>query len=117
MKIERVSLRIDGSREIHLFAFDFDSCFVNAPGVGRRLTMRPTPLLQLGSIVLHPAENGGMVYLQISLPHHLLHVARAKGIAQVPAHPPQNDLRLEVTPFEWMLFHHDWPSFSSFPPF
>ena len=46
------------------------------------------------------AVDHGVIDVQASLEHHLLQVAVAKRIPQIPADTQQNNLGLEVTPFE-----------------
>src|SRR5438132_5024868 len=46
------------------------------------------------------AADRGVIDVQASLEHHLLQVAVAKRIPQIPADTQQNNLGLEVTPFE-----------------
>jgi hypothetical protein len=41
-----------------------------------------------------------MVYRKAALTHHLLKIAVAQLVAQVPAHAQEDDLRLKVTPLE-----------------
>ncbi len=47
-----------------------------------------------------------MVNCESPLQHHLLQIAVAQGVAQVPTHAQQDDVRLEMTPFERMLGIH-----------
>jgi len=63
--------------------------------------------LLLGNIPLDPAKNGRVIDVLTPLPHHLLQVAIAERIAQVPTHTQQNDLGLEMTPFEWTWILHE----------
>jgi hypothetical protein len=44
---------------------------------------------------------------QTPLQHHLLKLAIAQWVAQIPANAQQNDLSLEVTPLEWLGLIHD----------
>ena len=46
------------------------------------------------------ANTGGVIDVQSPLAHHLLQVSVAERIPQVPADTQQNNLGLEVTPFE-----------------
>lgn len=62
--------------------------------------MRTDSLVNLGGISLHPSEDRWMVYRKAALTHHLLKIAVAQLVAQVPAHAQEDDLRLKVTPLE-----------------
>jgi hypothetical protein len=48
-----------------------------------------------------------VIDVQTPFEHHLLQVAIAQRIPQVPANAEQNDLGLEMTPFERILLDHD----------
>jgi len=41
-----------------------------------------------------------MIDVEPALQNEFFHVTIAQGIASIPADPTQDDLRLEVTPFE-----------------
>jgi len=45
-----------------------------------------------------------------------LQIAIAEGIAQIPADAEENDLSLEMTPFERILLNHDESFFPLFSP-
>src|SRR5260370_42630445 len=68
--------------------------------------MRPTALFQLWGILLNPAEDRGMVNVQPPFQHEFLEIAIAERIPQIPAHAQQNDLGLEMTPFEQLRMVH-----------
>src|SRR5438132_12168144 len=50
--------------------------------------------------MLHPTVDRGVIDMQAPLEHHLLQISVAQWIPQVPADTQQNNLGLEVTPFE-----------------
>lgn len=47
-----------------------------------------------------------MVYCKPPFQHHLLQVAVTQGIAQIPTHAQQDDVRLEMTPLKGVLGVH-----------
>jgi hypothetical protein len=63
--------------------------------------MGSAALFQFGCVALCPTVDRGVIDMQSSLAHHLLQISVAERIPQVPADTKQNDLGLEVTPFEW----------------
>ena len=69
--------------------------------------MRSAALFQFWGVALHPAIDRGVIDVQTSFEHHLLQVAIAQSIPQVPAYAEQNDVGLEMTPFERILLDHD----------
>jgi hypothetical protein len=50
--------------------------------------------------MLHPTVDRGVIDVQAPLEHHLLKIPVAERIAKILAYAEQNNLRLEVTPFE-----------------
>jgi hypothetical protein len=50
--------------------------------------------------LLDPAIDGGVVYFEASLGHHLLQIPIAEAVTQIPAHAQQDNLAFEVTPLE-----------------
>jgi hypothetical protein len=71
-EIERITLRIDRSVQIHPLLFDLDGGLVNPAresAVGFR--MGTAAFLQFGSILLNPTEDRGMIDVQTALEHHL----------------------------------------------
>jgi hypothetical protein len=109
-KIERVSLGIDGSIEIHPHFFDFDGGLIHSPGIVGSLEIWPTSLFSFWCMPLDPAVHGGMIYLQPTFQHDFFEVPIAERIPKIPSDTQKNDVRLEVTPFEWVLLYHDGSS-------
>src|SRR5258706_11731422 len=66
--------------------------------------------LQFGCVALYPPVDRGVIDMQSPLAHHLLQISVAERIPQVPADTQQNDLGLEVTPFEWSGGIHEFGS-------
>jgi hypothetical protein len=99
-KFQGVSLRIDSAIEVHPDLFHFHVRLIDPTRVGRRIEMRAAALLQFGCIALYPAVDRGVIDMQSSLAHHLLQISIAERIPQVSADTQQNDISLEVTPFE-----------------
>ena len=77
--------------------------------LGRRSQMRPTFFLQLQRISLNPAIDGRMIDTEATLSHHLFQIAVAEGVAKIPAHTYENDLRVVMSPFEGSGFRHGSP--------
>jgi hypothetical protein len=78
--------------------------------------MGSAAFVEFGGIVLDPTIDGGMIHLQPPFQHHFLEIAVAERVAQVLAHAQQNDIGLEMTPFERMLLCHDGSSCVLFLP-
>jgi hypothetical protein len=66
------------------------------------------PLIQKGSIVLDPSPDRHMIHGQPTLAHHLLQIAVAERIPQVPPHAENNDDLVKVSPSEqrWPALDH-----------
>lgn len=69
--------------------------------------MRPTALFSLWCVVLDPARDGAVIDCETPLSHHLFQVAITACVSEVPTDAEQNDLSLDVTPFEGMLLLHE----------
>src|SRR5689334_23143161 len=98
-----LSLRIHGSLEIHPHLFYFHVGLIDAPRVVRSFEMKAASPFQFGCVLLNPAIDRRMIDVQTTLPHHFLQVSIAQRIAQIPPHALQNDICLEMTPFERIL--------------
>jgi hypothetical protein len=77
--------------------------------------MMSAPFVQFRRITLDPAVDRRVIDVQSSLGHHLFEIPIAERIAQVPTHAQKNDVGLEVTPFERVLFYHKDSLFLLFP--
>jgi hypothetical protein len=102
-EVERVSFRINGSIEVDPLLFDVDVRLVDLPGVRCCLDMRATTPLKLRSVLLDSAIDRRMIDVQTTLQQHLLQLAIAQRRADIPTDTQQNDVGLEMTPFERML--------------
>jgi hypothetical protein len=78
--------------------------------------MRSAALLQFRSVALHPPEDCRVIDLQTPFPHDFFEISVTECRAQIPAHTQQNDLCLEVTPFEQIrvVAAHEGNLFRSF---
>ena len=79
---------------------DLDVRFVDAPGVCGRFQVRPASGFEFGRIPLNPTKDRGVIDRESPLLHHLFQVSVAEGISQIPADAKQDDVGLEVMPFE-----------------
>jgi hypothetical protein len=113
-KLECVPLRIHSPVEVKPDLLDFNIRLIHFPGVVAGFEMRSATLLQFGGILLNPAVDRGVIDVQTPLEHHLLQVTVAQSIAQVPPDAQENDVGLEVTPFERVLLGHGESSFALF---
>jgi hypothetical protein len=69
--------------------------------------MSSTAFFQFWSIALNPTIDRRMIHQDPSLSHEFFHITITQNIAQVPTQAEQNNVGLEVTPFEGILFGHD----------
>jgi hypothetical protein len=69
--------------------------------------MGAATFLQFWCIVLHPTVDRGVINVQTPPEHYLLQISVAKWIPKVPADTEQNNLSLEVTPFERGAIVHE----------
>ncbi len=81
-KFQRISLRIHRAVEVHPDLFHFHVRLIDASRVIRHVEMRAAALLQFGCILLHPAEDGGVIDVQSSLDHHFLQISVTERIPQ-----------------------------------
>jgi len=44
-----------------------------------------------------------MIDCKVALLHHFFEIAITEGIAQIPANAQENNFRVGMTPFEWVL--------------
>jgi hypothetical protein len=102
-EFERVALGVHRSIEIHPHLFHFNIGLIDAPRVVRSFEMRAASPFQFRCVLLNPAIDRRMIDVQTTLPHHFLEVSITQRIAQVSPHAQQNDICLEMTPFERML--------------
>src|SRR5919107_1882010 len=63
----------------------------------------PQPALDQGSVGQDPAVEGTVIHFQAALQEHLLDVAIAQGIAQIPGDRLQDQRRLKVAALEVVL--------------
>ena len=69
--------------------------------------MRPTTFVQFRRETLYPAIKGRMGDSQAAIQHHFGQTPVADRIAQIPPNTKQDDLGLEVPPFETVFLSHD----------
>jgi hypothetical protein len=102
-KFQRVSPRIYGAIEVHPHLLHFHIRFINAPRVARSFEVRAASSFQFRCVLLNPAVDRRMIDVQATLPHHFLEVSITQRIAQIPPYAQENDVCLEMTPFERIL--------------
>ena len=102
-KFQRVSPRIYGAIEVHPHLFHFHIHFIDAPRVVRSFEVRAASPFQFRCVLLNPAVDRCMIDVQATLPHQFLEVSITQRIAQIPPYAQQNDVCLEMTPFERIL--------------
>ncbi len=69
-------------------------------GISCSIEMRSASPVESWCVVLDPRINGRMIVMQTPFMHYLFQIAIAQRIAQIPAHTQQNNLGLEMAPFE-----------------
>lgn len=101
IEVNRFAALVYGSIEVLPLTFYFDVGFIDSPGGVKVVTpVPPESLFHLGSIVLDPAVDGGMVHLDTALCHHFFEVAVANAVLAIPADTLEDNLTLEMAPFE-----------------
>jgi len=102
-KLTSVPFGIPRPLEVDPPFFACDGRLIHAPGV----EARSAALLPLWCVPLNPAEERCVIDAQPALPHHLFPIARTQGIPKIATDTHENDLGLEVPPFEGKrLSHH-----------
>jgi hypothetical protein len=72
--------------------------------------MGATALVELRGIPLDPPKHRGVIDGDAAFPQQLFDITVAQGIAEIPPHGADDDLRSKVTPFEeWGLGHERSP--------
>jgi hypothetical protein len=102
MKSDLVALRIHSPVEIFPLSLHFDISLIDSPRIVSWFQVRSASLVQFRCIALHPSIHSCMIYRETTLQHHLLQIAVAERVAQVPPDPEQDDIGLEVTPNEML---------------
>ncbi|MBP2444032.1 hypothetical protein JOH51_001471 [Rhizobium leguminosarum] len=102
-KIDRMSTLVDGPVQISPFAADLHIGLIDA----HRAAMWPTeltqPLLDDRRVGQNPAVDGAMIDLEATFPEHLLKIAIAERITQIPTDSLHNQPCLEMPSFEVIL--------------
>jgi hypothetical protein len=82
------------------------------------INKKPTSLVQLGCVALHPAPDGGVVSRQTPFDEQLLDVPIRKREPQIPTDRANNDLGFEVPPFKqgWPRFGHRLAAYQTRAP-
>jgi hypothetical protein len=68
--------------------------------------MRSDPVLQFNGIGLDPAEDGGVVHLDIAIQQHEFEIAVTDGEHQIPSDRPQDHLSGERPALEGLILPH-----------
>src|SRR5690606_21376076 len=99
-ELNRIAVAVDGAVEIHPMPTDLDISLVDMPSAGDR-ALAPIELLQQErSIVDGPAMDGGVVDGDAALRHHLLEIAQAQAVSEIPADAEQDQRAIEMAAFE-----------------
>ena len=99
-EIDSLSLFVDGTIEIGPAPFDFDVGFVDPPGATREAGEAVPALFELRDIALDPTHDRRVRQREPAFSHHLDEIAKAEFVSQIPADTEDNDLAIEVAPFE-----------------
>ena len=99
-KIDRGSGGIDGAVEVAPTALDTAVGLIDAPGPVGWLEMTAQPLLEFRTIVLDPASDCRVIFLQAALAEELFDIAERERVPQVPAHGAKNQPGLGLSPLE-----------------
>lgn len=107
-EIDRVTDRIDGSIQADPIACHLHVRFIHPPRPVGQSPFPAEPLTQNRRIALHPAPNGDVIHRQTAFRRHLLQIAIAKRIPQIPPNAENNYDVLEVSSPEqrWSMLGH-----------
>jgi len=99
-EIDRLSLLVDSAIEVSPAAFDLHVGLVDAPrGAGPACKAIP-PLFEFRDIALDLAHDRRMGERNTPLGHHLYEISKAELEPEIPADAEDNDLPVEMAPFE-----------------
>src|SRR6516225_3329750 len=73
---------------------------IQPPGSTGTPELAAKPLIQKGRVMLDPAPDGDMIHHHSALCHHLLQIAVAQRIPQLPPHAQNDDDIVKVSPSE-----------------
>jgi hypothetical protein len=86
-----VTVAVDGAIQISPLAADLDVCLINM-SFARHRPLAPIELFQQERRIVNcPAVDGRVVHMHASLGHHLLKIAQAQAVSQVPPDTEQDD--------------------------
>ena len=95
-EVDRLPMLVDGPVEVAPLAADPDVSLVDPDRSAVWPTELAQPLLDQRCVSQNPTVQGGVVHLQTSFQEHLLDVAVAQRVAQVPGDRLDDQRRLEV---------------------
>jgi hypothetical protein len=95
-EVDRLPVLVDGPVEVAPLAPHLDVGFVDAHRAAVRFAEPAKAALDGGCVGEHPAVDGGVIDLHAALQEHLLDVAVAEGVAQVPGDGLDDEGGLEV---------------------
>ena len=73
------------------FTFDLDIGFIHAPAPVNRALILSSLLVKKRGVMQHPAVKRRVINIKAALGHHLLNIAIAECICNVPTNTLQND--------------------------
>src|SRR5215831_1361892 len=91
------------SVQIQPSALHLDLGFVAPPGTTHRPRIAVPALLEISSIVLHPAQNRRVRHGNATLSHHGHEIPITQFVAEVPTNAQHHDLLIEVPAFEQLF--------------
>src|SRR5262249_19717778 len=97
-KVNRLAVLIYRAVEITPLALHLDGGFVHAPADPHGTLAPMEGVLQLGTILHHPALDGRVVDRYPALFHKFFDMPIAQGIREIPAHAHENNLLRKVGP-------------------
>jgi hypothetical protein len=95
-----VTVAVDCAVKKHPTATDLDVSFVDVPPISDRSLAAIEPLQQLGRLANNPAMHRRMVNGDTALGHHLLKIAQAQVVSQIPPHAEQDHGFVELPALE-----------------
>src|SRR6516165_574506 len=105
IEIHRLASLVHRPVQVDPLASHLYLSFFPAPATADGSAETAPTLLELGGVMLHPAQNGRVYQANAALAHHGNQIAIAQLEAQIPAHTQHHDLSAKMATFEQLL---DW---------
>src|SRR6516165_762910 len=107
IEIHRLASLVHRPVQVDPLASHLYLSFIPAPATADGSAETAPTLLELGGVMLHPAQNGRVYQANAALAHHGHQIAIAQLEAPIPAHAQHHDLSVKMATFEQLLDRYE----------